>query len=305
MGWPHAAALKLGFNLVGYGCTTCIGNSGPLPEEISQADREQPGGRSPCCRATETSRAEFTPTSRRDYLASPPLVVAYALAGRIDIDLGQGADRPATTCTSRTFGRLVRKSPTTCEARSISARCYWAYGDQVFNGADKWRALQVPEGDLYDWDDKSTYVEHPPYFEDIPASAGRRRTSPGARPRRAGRQHHHRPHLAGRVHQEGRARRQVPDRSRRRAERLQLVRCPARQPRGHDHGTFANVRSRTCSPPAPKAASRDRRRDKHLRRGHDVRGGRDAMRVMAGKEYGSGSSRKWAAKGPRLLGVRR
>ena len=191
---------ELGFNLVGYGCTTCIGNSGPLPDAIGEAVAE---GELVVCAVLSGNRnfeARIHCDVKANYLASPPLVVAYALAGRMDIDLlnepiGEGNDGPVY---------LHDIWPTSAEidetiATSVDGAMFKdAYAD-VFTGDERWRALDTPEGDLFAWDPGSTYVRLPPYFDGMPREPGagrgpRRR----ARARHARRLGHDRPHLAGR-----------------------------------------------------------------------------------------------------------
>src|SRR5213082_3558733 len=161
---------QLGFNTVGYGCTTCIGNSGPLPDEISEAVSD---GDLVVCSVLSGNRnfeARIHPEVKANYLASPPLVVAYALAGRMDIDLlneplGQGSDGedvflrdlwPSRDEIDRVIGKSVQGEMFTD-----------VYAD-VFTGDERWRALETPEGELYEWDDASTYVRLPPYFDGMP-----------------------------------------------------------------------------------------------------------------------------------------
>src|SRR5260370_18737230 len=159
----------LGFNLVGYGCTTCIGNSGPLPSAISKAIEDKSVVVAAVLSGNRNFEGRVHGEVRANYLASPPLVVAYSLAGRIDVDLhneplGTGRDGkpvylrdiwPTQQEVSETMGRAVR-----------SEMFHKEYGE-VFTGDEHWRALPVPEGDLYQWDPSSTYVKNPPYFVDM------------------------------------------------------------------------------------------------------------------------------------------
>ncbi len=241
---------QLGFYTVGYGCTTCIGNSGPLPEPISKAVLE---GELVVCSVLSGNRnfeARIHPEVKANYLASPPLVVAYALAGRMDVDLtteplGQGSD-----------GQDVYLSDIWPSAEEIDATVASAvegdmfrrtYAD-VFTGDENWRSLEIPEGDLYDWREESTYVRRPPYFDGMsPEPAVRRGHQRGALPRQGRRLGHHRPHLPSGRDQTRQPRGQVSDRARRRAQRLQLLRLPARQPRGDGAG---DVRQRALEEPA-------------------------------------------------------
>jgi aconitate hydratase len=158
----------LRFHLVGYGCTTCIGNSGPLPEAVSKAVADKGLVVAAVLSGNRNFEGRVHPEVRANYLASPPLVVAYGLAGRMDIDLhteplGTGSDGkpvylrdvwPTQKEVQDAIGRSVR-----------SDMFHKEYGE-VFNGDEHWRALPAPSGDLYQWDAKSTYVKHPPYFVD-------------------------------------------------------------------------------------------------------------------------------------------
>jgi aconitate hydratase len=173
---------ELGFNLVGYGCTTCIGNSGPLPENIAEAVIE---GELIVCAVLSGNRnfeARIHGDVKANYLASPPLVVAYALAGRMDIDLlneplGEGDDGPVY---------LSDIWPTAAEidetiGSSIDGEMYRSsYGD-VYAGDERWQALEIPSGNLYDWQDDSTYIRRPPYFDGMQAEPGTVEDISGAR----------------------------------------------------------------------------------------------------------------------------
>ena len=247
---------ELGFNLVGYGCTTCIGNSGPLPDAIGEAIAE---GELVVCAVLSGNRnfeARIHSDVKANYLASPPLVVAYALAGRMDIDLlnepiGEGDDGPVY---------LHDIWPTAAEidetiAKSVDGAMFEdAYAD-VFTGDERWRALSTPSGDLFAWDPDSTYVRLPPYFDGMP-----REPAPvedigwRARARHARRLGHDRPHLPGRSDSPRFARGPVPDRARSGAARVQLVRRPARQPRGDG---ARHVRERAAAQPARRGQRGD------------------------------------------------
>ena len=197
---------QLRFNLVGYGCTTCIGNSGPLPSAISEAIDRDDLVAVAVLSGNRNFEGRINPDVRANYLASPPLVVAYALAGTMDIDLQNdpiGSDaqnRPVYLKdiwpTQHDIQAVVQKS-----VRSEMFRTKYA---EVFQGDERWSTLPVPEGDLYEWDEASTYVKNPPYFTDMgvepaPVAPIRECAGPGG----ARRQHHHRPHLAGRLDQGG------------------------------------------------------------------------------------------------------
>ena len=222
---------ELGFNTVGYGCTTCIGNSGPLPDEISAAVEQ---GDLVVCAVLSGNRnfeARIHPEVKANYLASPPLVVAYALAGRMDIDLaseplGQDHDGedvflhdiwPTPDEVAETMGTAIRQE-----------MFEGTYAD-VFTGDPAWRELPVPEGDLFAWDDGLDLRAAAAVLRRDGPRARRRRGRRGrALPRHGRRQRHDRPHLAGGLDQAGQPGRPVPHRARRRAQGLQLVRLAAR-----------------------------------------------------------------------------
>jgi aconitate hydratase len=296
----------LGFNTVGYGCTTCIGNSGPIADEISAAINE---GDLVVCSVLSGNRnfeARIHPEVKANYLASPPLVVAYALAGRMDIDFetepieGDVYLRdiwPSAQEVSDTIASSVR-------AEHFSD----TYAD-VFTGDDEWRALPVPEGELFAWEPDSTYVRHPPYFEGMSREHGSVTDVQGARCLVWLGDSVTTDHIspAGSIKPESPAGEYLIEHG---VERKDFNSYGAR--RGNHEvmvrGTFANVRLRnqlvtgaegtwTVHVPSGQemtiyAASR-----RYLEEG-------TPLIVLAGKEYGSGSSRDWAAKGPNLLGVK-
>ena len=227
---------ELQFNLVGYGCTTCIGNSGPLPPEISAAVEEKDLAVCAVLSGNRNFEGRINQDVKANYLASPPLVVAYALAGRMDLDLtteplGEDSDgEPVYLRDVWPDAAEVKE----LVGRSIASEMFTRNYGGVLSGDESWKAVEVPEGDRYTWPD-STYVRRPSFFEGMPVEA------PGIRADRGGsgscparRLNHHRPHLARRGDQEGQPRREVAGRARRRARRLQLLRLAARQPRGDD-----------------------------------------------------------------------
>jgi aconitate hydratase len=301
---------ELGFNTVGYGCTTCIGNSGPLPDAIGEAVTE---GELIVCAVLSGNRnfeARIHGDVKANYLASPPLVVAYALAGRMDIDLvneplGEGTDGPV-------FLRDVWPSSEEIDstiASSVNGEMFSrTYGD-VYTGDDQWRALETPEGDLYDWQDDSTYVRLPPYFDGMPATPGRVEDIAGARVLVMLGDSVTTDHIspAGAIRADVPAGKYLLEHG---VERRDFNSYGAR--RGNHEvmvrGTFANVRLRNQLVPGSEGTW-----TAHLPDGDETTIYDAAMRyradgvptiVLAGKEYGSGSSRDWAAKGPNLLGVR-
>jgi aconitate hydratase len=300
---------ELGFHTVGYGCTTCIGNSGPLPEPISQAIDE---GDLVVCSVLSGNRnfeARIHPEVKANYLASPPLVVAYALTGRMDIDLDE---EPLGQADDGEDVFLRDIWPTALEieetiASSLHGDMFTSRYADVFTGDDQWRALPAPEGQLFAWDEPSTYVRRPPYFAaaitgDVPDIEGARClvmvgdsvTTDHVSPAGAIRPDS----PAGRyLVEHGVERREFNSYGSRRGNHEVMVR-----------GTFANVRLRnllvpesegtwTVHLPSEEETTIFEASERYLAEGVP-------LVVLAGKEYGSGSSRDWAAKGPNLLGVR-
>jgi aconitate hydratase len=302
---------ELGFNLVGYGCTTCIGNSGPLPEAISAAVEE--GGLVVCAvlSGNRNFEARIHGEVKANYLTSPPLVVAYALAGRMDVDLTTeplGQDDDGNDVYLRDLWPTRQEIDATI-AGSIDGEMYRRTYADVFTGDDRWRELDTPEGELFAWEPESTYVRLPPYFEGMAKEPGRVEDVSGARclvilgdstttdhisPAGA-----IRPDSPAGVYltEHGVERRAFNSYGARRGNHEVMVR-----------GTFANVRLRNQLVPGSEGTW-----TMHLPDGEEMTIFDAAMRyraegvptiVLAGKEYGSGSSRDWAAKGPNLLGVR-
>ena len=252
---------KLGFNLVGYGCTTCIGNSGPLIPEISDAVNEKDLAVVSVLSGNRNFEGRINPDVKMNYLASPPLVVAYALAGSMTVDLfndplGQDTDG------NDVFMKDIWPSAADVEeviAEAISSDMFTTDYSDVFAGDATWQSLPTPDGKTFEWDADSTYVRKPPYFDgmpDEPEPVHGHRGRPGAA--QAGRLGHDRPHQPGGRDQEGLARRQVPRRARRRAAGLQLLRLAPRQPRGDDP---RHVREH----PAPQPARQGHRGRVHPR----------------------------------------
>ena len=228
--WPYLE--KLGFYLVGYGCTTCIGNSGPLPEEISKAINDNDLSVTAVLSGNRNFEGRINPDVKMNYLASPPLVIAYALAGTMDFDFdvrpAGHRTRTATTSSSRTSGRRRRTSRTPSPRRSTrrcSSRTTPTCSRATSAGATCRRRAATPSSGAAD----STYVRKPPYFEGMsaePRAGQRHHRRPGARAaRRFG---DHRPHLPRQQHQAGDACRAVPRRARRGPQGLQLLRFAAR-----------------------------------------------------------------------------
>ena len=221
----------LRFNLVGFGCTTCIGNSGPLPDEVSDEISRNDLSVAAVLSGNRNFEARIHPQVRANYLASPPLVVAYALAGSVNTDLTSqpvGSDRDGNPVM------LDELWPTAAEveqvvAGAVAAKLYTDQYGRIFDGDERWRELPVPTGELFQWDPDSTYVREATFFErpaDLSDIVDARRAGD------PGRLGHDRPHLSGRVDRVVHTRRPLPGRARRRAARVQQLRRAARQPRG-------------------------------------------------------------------------
>jgi aconitate hydratase len=302
---------QLGFNLVGYGCTTCIGNSGPLPAAISQAIEERDLVAVAVLSGNRNFEGRINSDVRANYLASPPLVVAYALAGRIDIDfqsepLGVGKDGQPVYLRDLWPSRKEVEETILRALRSEMFR--EQYGD-VFTGDASWNALEVPEGDTYAWDPASTYVRQPPYFVDMPAAPAPVEDVRGARVLALFGDSITTDHIspAGSIKVASPAGKYLIDHGvapkdfnsygARRGNHEAMMR-----------GTFANIRIRNKMVPEIEGGF-----TVHLPDGEPLSIYDAAMKykeegvptvVLAGKEYGTGSSRDWAAKGPLLQGVR-
>jgi aconitate hydratase A / 2-methylisocitrate dehydratase len=302
---------RLRFHLVGYGCTTCIGNSGPLPEPISRAIDESALTVCAVLSGNRNFEGRVHPEVRFNYLASPPLVVAYALAGRMDIDL---LHEPLGTDQHGKPVFLKDVWPTRLEVEeeihnSVKAEMFRGVYSHIFEGDERWRSLKAPEGELYAWAGGSTYVKHPPYFVDMGRDPKAPGAIQGARVLALLGDSITTDHIspAGNIKlkspageyltQHGVDAKDFNSYGSRRGNHEVMVR-----------GTFANVRLRNQLVPGVEGGM-----TRHLPGGktmsifdaamlYEKEG--VALVVIAGKEYGSGSSRDWAAKGPRLLGVR-
>jgi aconitate hydratase len=306
---PYLEAL--GFHTVGYGCTTCIGNSGPLPEEISSGVSE---GDLVVCAVLSGNRnfeARIHPEVKANYLASPPLVVAYALAGRMDLDL---LTEPIGTGSDGEDVFLSDIWPTPDEVRetiaaAIGEEMFRATYADVYTGDETWRGLPVPEGELFAWDPSSTYVRLPSYFDGMPPEPGPVEDIAGARCLVSIGDSVTTDHIspAGSIKPDSPAGRYLVEHG---VQRKDFNSYGSR--RGNHEvmvrGTFANVRLRNRLVPGSEGTW-----TVHVPSGDETTIFEAAERyrdegvplvVLAGKEYGSGSSRDWAAKGPNLLGVR-
>jgi aconitate hydratase len=302
---------QLGFNVVGYGCTTCIGNSGPLPEEIGRAIEEHSLVTAAVLSGNRNFEARVHPQVRANYLASPVLVVAFALAGRVDIDL---ATEPLGVGTD---GRPVflkdiwpsAEEVATTMAAALKPELFRHQYSTVFQGDAAWQALPVPGGSRYAWDPASTYVQEPPFFQNLPAEPGPLRDVDGARVLAVLGDSVTTDHIspAGAIPKNGPAARYLREHG---VEQPDWNTFGAR--RGNHEammrGTFGNVRIKNALVP-----DKEGNWTVHLPTGEVVSIYDAAMRyiaegtplvILTGKEYGTGSSRDWAAKGPALLGVK-
>jgi aconitate hydratase len=302
---------RLGFNLVGYGCTTCIGNSGPLPEPVSAAIREGELVVVSVLSGNRNFEGRVQSEVRANYLMSPPLVVAYALAGRMDTDL---VAEPIGTGTDGRPVFLRDIWPSAAEVREVMGRAVRSemfareYGD-VFEGDARWRALPVPEGDRYAWDDASTYIKRAPFFDGLARTPREVTDVAGARVLAYLGDSITTDHIspAGSIKTDGPAGRYLRERN------VQQPDFNSYGSRRGNHevmvrGTFANVRIRNrLAPGTEGGVTRFLPGDEVLSiydAAERYRAAGVPLVVLAGKEYGAGSSRDWAAKGPRLLGVR-
>jgi len=302
---------KLGFNLVGYGCTTCIGNSGPVHENIAGAVKDADLVVTSVLSGNRNFEGRVNPVVRANYLASPPLVVAYALAGTMNIDLtteplGTGSDGKPV------YLKDVWPSPAEVTAAirdSIKREQFVERYAHVLDGDDQWRALEVPSGDTFAWDDASTYVRRPPFFENLPPEPAPLADIRGARVLAVLGDSVTTDHIspAGNIAKGSPAARYLDEHG---VQPMDYNQYGAR--RGNHEvmmrGTFGNIRLRNLMVPGVEGGF-----TRHLPDGEQMSIYDAAMKyqadgvplvVIAGAEYGTGSSRDWAAKGTLLLGVK-
>jgi aconitate hydratase len=302
---------KLGFNLVGYGCTTCIGNSGPLQDEISAAINDHDLTGVSVLSGNRNFEGRINPDVKMNYLASPPLVVAYALAGTMDIDL---ANEPLGTGSDGQPVYLRDIWPTAREVEDVVASAIASemfsrdYAD-VFSGDERWQSLSTPTGDTFDWSNDSTYVRKPPYFEGMAADPAPVSDIAGARVLAKLGDSVTTDHIspAGSIKADSPAGRYLGEHG---VDRRDFNSYGSR--RGNHEvmirGTFANIRLRNQLVPGVEGGFTVNHLTGEQTTIYDasVAYGEAAVPlvILAGKEYGSGSSRDWAAKGTMLLGVR-
>jgi aconitate hydratase len=302
---------QLGFNLVGYGCTTCIGNSGPLPDDVANEVAHDDLIVAAVLSGNRNFEGRIHPQVRANYLASPPLVVAYAIAGCMDIDL---TTEPLGTDRAGNGVYLKDIWPTNAEidaavAASVTGALFRERYADVFTGDDRWRALPVPTGERYAWDPKSEYVKRAPYFDGMPATPAPVRDISGARALAVLGDSVTTDHISP----AGNIARSSPAAAYLTAHGIDPVDFNSYGARRGNHevmvrGTFANVRLRNALVPGIEGGV-----TRYLPTGERMsifeasekyRADGTPLVILAGKEYGSGSSRDWAAKGPMLLGVR-
>jgi aconitate hydratase len=302
---------QLNFHVVGFGCTTCIGNSGPLPDAIGTAIKDNSLLAVSVLSGNRNFEGRIHPLVRANYLASPPLVVAYALAGRMDFDMATeplGNDKAGKPVFLRDIWPTPKEVEDTVRAAVKTDMYNKEYGE-VFQGDARWKKLPVPEGDRYAWDSKSTYIKQPPFFDDMPRTPGVAPDIHGARVLALLGHSVTTDHIspAGSIQPDGPAGRYLI------AHGVKPSDFNSYGARRGNHevmvrGTFANIRLRnllapgteggwTLHQPSSKKMTIFDAAERYKKEGVP-------LVVIAGKEYGSGSSRDWAAKGPQLLGVR-
>ncbi len=301
---------ELKFNLVGYGCTTCIGNSGPLPDYIVNGIKEGNLVAASVLSGNRNFEGRINPHTRANYLASPPLVVAYALAGRMDIDLYNeplGQDKNNRPVFLKDIWPSLKEIQEVVQ-NSVTKEMFEKEYAEVFTGDERWRALEIPEGDLYDWDPNSTYIRNPPFFENMPLEPAAPKDVGNARVLVMVGDSVTTDHIspAGAIPEDSPAGKYLKNNG---IERADFNSFGSR--RGNHEvmmrGTFGNIRLRNLLAPGKEGNWTQHLPDKKLTSIYEA-----AMQyikedipliILAGKEYGMGSSRDWAAKGTRLLGV--
>jgi aconitate hydratase len=306
---PYLEQLK--FNVVGYGCTTCIGNSGPLPQEISDAVNQQNLVVCSVLSGNRNFEGRINSDVRANYLMSPPLVVAYALAGRIGIDFDRdpiGSDQKGNPVFLKDIWPSNAEVMTAVTS-AIDSKMFNSNYASVFAGDEQWRALQVPTGNTFAWDAKSTYIKKAPYFDSMGLKPEAVADIQGARVLAVLGHSITTDHIspAGSIKKDSPAGRYLIERG---VEQKDFNSYGSR--RGNHEvmvrGTFANVRLKNKLAPGTEGGV-----TRHLPDGEQMSIFDASVKyaaegvpliILAGKEYGSGSSRDWAAKGPRLLGVR-
>ncbi|PYS08836.1 MAG: aconitate hydratase AcnA [Acidobacteria bacterium] len=301
---------KLRFHLVGYGCTTCIGNSGPLPEPVASAVKDNGLVVAAVLSGNRNFEGRINPLVRANYLASPPLVVAYALAGKMDIDLETeplGNDKSGKPVYLRDVWPTQKEVMEAINS-SIRAEMFRKAYEESLEGDERWKRIEAPSGELFQWDSASTYVKRPPFFENMPRQASPLKDIHGARVLAVLGDSVTTDHIspAGSIPIDSPAGKYLIENG---VAPTDFNSYGAR--RGNHEvmmrGTFANVRLRNQIAPGTEGGWAVHLPDKTQTTIYDAatqyRKEGVPLLVLAGKEYGSGSSRDWAAKGPRLLGI--
>ncbi len=302
---------QLGFNLVGYGCTTCIGNSGPLPEPIANAIQENDLVAVSVLSGNRNFEGRVNSHVRANYLASPPLVVAYALAGTMDIDL-QHEPLGLSSDGKPIYLKDIWPSPKEVKEtmqRAVKSEMFTKEYSDVFRGSEHWSSLPVPPGDRYSWTNDSTYIKAAPFFENMPATPQPLKNITGARVLAVLGDSVTTDHIspAGSIQAKGPAGKYLI------AHGVDTKDFNSYGARRGNHevmmrGTFANIRLRNLMAPGTEGGVTMHPSSKEPMSIFDAamkyKKEKTPLIVIAGKEYGSGSSRDWAAKGPWLLGVR-
>jgi aconitate hydratase len=302
---------KLGFNVIAYGCTTCIGNSGPLPVEVAKAVTGSDLVAAAVISGNRNFEGRVHPLVKANYLASPPLVVAYALAGTVDIDMNTeplGTDKNNQPVYLKDLWPSQQEVSEAIEA-NVKAEMFKSKYADVFSGSDMWKEIKVKEGDLFEWNDESTYIHHPPYFQTLTLDVPTIQPIKDARVLGMFGDSITTDHIspAGNIAADSPAGKFLQERG---VQPKDFNQYGTR--RGNDlvmaRGTFANIRLKNVMV-APKEGNWT----KHQPDGAEMSIFDAAMKykeagvasiVLAGKEYGTGSSRDWAAKGPMLQGVK-
>jgi aconitate hydratase len=300
---------KLKFHIVGYGCTTCIGNSGPLPAEVSQAIDEKDLVVASVLSGNRNFEGRINSEVRANYLMSPPLVVAFALAGRIDTDLRKdaiGKDKEGKSVYLADIWPTQREVEEAVD-HSVTAEMFAKSYAEVFAGDDRWRGLSIPKGQTYAWEKDSTYIRRAPYFDEMKLQPSPVEELKGARVLAVLGDSVTTDHIspAGSIKKEGPAGKYLQEHGVKPAD----FNSYGSRRGNHEvmvRGTFANVRLRNKLVNVEGGFTRHLPTDQEMSifdASQKYQADHTPLIILAGKEYGSGSSRDWAAKGPRLLGV--
>jgi len=300
---------KLKFHIVGYGCTTCIGNSGPLPTEVSQAIDEKDLVVASVLSGNRNFEGRINSEVRANYLMSPPLVVAFALAGRIDTDLRKdaiGKDKEGKPVYLADIWPTQREVEEAVE-HSVTAEMFSKSYAEVFAGDERWRGLSIPKGQTYAWEKDSTYIRRAPYFDDMKLKPSPVEEIRSARVLAVLGDSVTTDHIspAGSIKKDGPAGKYLQEHGVKPAD----FNSYGSRRGNHEvmvRGTFANVRLRNRLVNVEGGFTRHLPTNQEMSifdASQKYQAERIPLIILAGKEYGSGSSRDWAAKGPRLLGV--